>query len=194
MFEQIKEVVTIQMALSQYTDVEPNRYGKVRCPLHNEKSASFKIYENNTFYCFGCGAGGDVVKFVQLLMNVSARDAADILEGDFGISGHLSKYELFKAQRKHAQERNEKETNKKIEQDAMNVLGEYHQCLWNNLPIKGCSTLTDDNMIAVRDFKRVECICDYMLYASTAERMIWILDNKKYLERLKNELATLSNN
>ena len=36
------------------------------CPFHNEKSPSFNVYpENNSFYCFGCGAGGDAVSFTK---------------------------------------------------------------------------------------------------------------------------------
>ena len=38
------------------------------CPFHNEKSPSFNVYpENNSFYCFGCGAGGDVITFLSLI-------------------------------------------------------------------------------------------------------------------------------
>ena len=41
------------------------------CPFHNEKTPSFHIYtENNTFYCFGCGAGGDVITFIRRIENL----------------------------------------------------------------------------------------------------------------------------
>jgi hypothetical protein len=46
------------------------------CPIHKEKTASFCIYhKTNTFYCFGCHAGGDSIRFVQLLHNLSFKDA-----------------------------------------------------------------------------------------------------------------------
>lgn len=53
------------------------------CPLHNEKTASFVIYlDSNTFYCFGaCGVGGDNIKFIQLLNNVSFLEASNFLKG-----------------------------------------------------------------------------------------------------------------
>ena len=36
------------------------------CPFHSEKSPSFTVYPNdNSFYCFGCGAGGDVITFIK---------------------------------------------------------------------------------------------------------------------------------
>lgn len=41
------------------------RYFWGRCPFHNEKSASFHVREEGNYYCFGCGAGGDIFSFVQ---------------------------------------------------------------------------------------------------------------------------------
>ncbi|MFA5995580.1 MAG: CHC2 zinc finger domain-containing protein [Patescibacteria group bacterium] len=50
------------------------------CPLHNEKTASFTIYTSkNTFYCFGCNKGGDVIAFVQLLHSLTFREAVQYL-------------------------------------------------------------------------------------------------------------------
>lgn len=42
------------------------KLGFVRCPIHNERTASFKIYPDNRWYCYGCGKGGDTVDFVML--------------------------------------------------------------------------------------------------------------------------------
>lgn len=42
------------------------------CPFHNDKNSSFYVYpETNSFYCFGCQKGGDVIKFVKLLYGFS---------------------------------------------------------------------------------------------------------------------------
>jgi DNA primase len=38
---------------------------KMRCPFHNENTASFFIYPNNSYYCFGCASGGNVVSFMM---------------------------------------------------------------------------------------------------------------------------------
>ena len=40
---------------------------KACCPFHNEKTPSFSVYTGNDehFYCYGCGAGGDVITFVM---------------------------------------------------------------------------------------------------------------------------------
>jgi len=45
------------------------------CPFHSEKGASFTVYEENTFYCFGCGAGGDAAEFVMKFYNIDFPEA-----------------------------------------------------------------------------------------------------------------------
>lgn len=56
---------------------------KACCPFHSEKSPSFTIFASGQrFYCFGCGAKGDVLDFVQRSQGVSLRDAAAMLGGD----------------------------------------------------------------------------------------------------------------
>lgn len=55
---------------------------KACCPLHADKSPSFTIFDGGRrFQCFGCGAGGDVLDFLQQLHRVSLREAADMLTG-----------------------------------------------------------------------------------------------------------------
>jgi hypothetical protein len=50
------------------------------CPIHGEKTPSFRVNENKgRFYCFGCGAGGDVIRFVELIEGCSFREALAIL-------------------------------------------------------------------------------------------------------------------
>ena len=69
--DEIKRRVKIRDVLKQYGGMEPDRKGFCRCPLHNERTASFRLYEgNNSFYCYGCGQGGDVIKLYQLLRGI----------------------------------------------------------------------------------------------------------------------------
>lgn len=59
-----------------------NKYA-TNCPFHKDKHPSFFIYpETNSFYCFGCGVGGDVIKFVELLFNYSFKEAVKWLGGE----------------------------------------------------------------------------------------------------------------
>lgn len=56
------------------------------CPFHGEKTASFNLYpETNSFYCFGCGAGGDVITFVKRIENLDYMDAVKFLADRSGM-------------------------------------------------------------------------------------------------------------
>lgn len=56
------------------------------CPFHGEKTASFNLYpETNSFYCFGCGAGGDVVTFIKRIENLDYMDAVRFLADRAGM-------------------------------------------------------------------------------------------------------------
>lgn len=57
------------------------------CPFHNEKTPSFNIYpENGSFYCFGCGVGGDVITFVRRIENLDYMEAVRLLAQRAGLT------------------------------------------------------------------------------------------------------------
>ena len=56
------------------------------CPFHSEKTPSFVVYpETQSFYCFGCGAGGDVITFVRKISNLDYVEAVKLLAGRAGM-------------------------------------------------------------------------------------------------------------
>lgn len=56
------------------------------CPFHNEKSPSLHIYpDTQSFYCFGCGAGGDVITFIRRIANLDYVEAVRLLAGRVGM-------------------------------------------------------------------------------------------------------------
>ncbi len=56
------------------------------CPFHSEKTPSFTVFPaTKSFYCFGCGAGGDVVTFIQKMENLDYRDALEFLAKRAGV-------------------------------------------------------------------------------------------------------------
>ena len=56
------------------------------CPFHNEKTPSFTVYpENGSFYCFGCGAGGDVITFIRQIENLDYLEAVKYLADRTGL-------------------------------------------------------------------------------------------------------------
>ncbi len=65
--EKIKERLSIEEVVSSYIQVEKaGKNLKARCPFHNEKTPSFYISpDRGSYYCFGCGAKGDIFTFVE---------------------------------------------------------------------------------------------------------------------------------
>src|SRR4029450_9008785 len=57
------------------------------CPFHGEKTPSFQVHgDRGFFHCFGCGVGGDIIKFVELFDKVTFPEAVRQLAGRFGLS------------------------------------------------------------------------------------------------------------
>ena len=83
-FERVKAAVTLRQAAKAYgLRVLPN--GMTCCPFHEDKHPSLKLNEDY-FFCFGCGASGDVIDFTARLFGISPKDATEKLAADFGIS------------------------------------------------------------------------------------------------------------
>ena len=77
--EELKYKCDLVEVISQYVPLQKKggRYFGC-CPFHNEKTASFCV-NNGWYHCFGCGATGDVVKFVMEMESVSFYDAVKLL-------------------------------------------------------------------------------------------------------------------
>lgn len=73
--------------VSRYVSLKrAGRLYKGLCPFHNERSPSFMIYpETQSYYCFGCGAGGDVIKFVMEMNSLSYIEAIRFLAQNCGM-------------------------------------------------------------------------------------------------------------
>ena len=83
-FEAGRAAVTPRMAAKRYG--LPGRQGNMACcPFHNDRTPSMKLNEDY-FYCFGCGAHGDVIDLTAQLFRLSPADAARKLAADFGIA------------------------------------------------------------------------------------------------------------
>ena len=83
-FETIKAAVTPMQAAEHYgLRVLPN--GMTCCPFHKDRHPSMKL-NKDYFFCFGCGASGDVIDFTARLFGISLKDAAEKLAADFSIN------------------------------------------------------------------------------------------------------------
>ena len=85
---EIKYRNDIETAVSQYVNLKRRGKNLVGlCPFHSEKTPSFTVYpENGSFYCFGCGAGGDVFTFTGLIENLDYIESVKLLAERSGVS------------------------------------------------------------------------------------------------------------
>ena len=66
------------------------------CPFHSEKTGSFYIYPNTqSFYCFGCGAGGDTISFLRRIENLEYIEAVKLL-AERGVDAALVSFHTLK--------------------------------------------------------------------------------------------------
>lgn len=97
-FELIKRAAPIRDVVEMLTGSTVDRHGFCRCPFHNEKTASLKIYpDTNSFYCFGCHASGDVIDFTARATNKSPKEAAALLSELFHLNGNRTSRTAQKA-------------------------------------------------------------------------------------------------
>jgi DNA primase len=85
--EEVKARVNIADVVGSYVALKPASAGSLKglCPFHQEKSPSFNVRPLQGFYhCFGCGAGGDVYKFLQEMESLSFYEAVENLAGKVG--------------------------------------------------------------------------------------------------------------
>jgi len=85
--EKIKERLGIVDVVRSYIPVEKAGASyKAKCPFHNEKTASFNISpERNVYYCFGCGARGDIFTFVEEFEGLDFAGALTFLADKAGV-------------------------------------------------------------------------------------------------------------
>lgn len=84
---QLKQANPIDSVMSSYVNlIRRGRNYVCLCPFHSEKSPSCTVYpETDSFYCFGCGAGGDTVNFIRLIENLEYMEAVKLLAERSGI-------------------------------------------------------------------------------------------------------------
>jgi len=71
----IKARLSIHIVLTNY-GLKPDKHEMLNCPFHEDKSPSLKVYpKTNTFNCFGCGANGDQIQFIELYQKCTKHEA-----------------------------------------------------------------------------------------------------------------------
>ena len=118
LFDTVKAAVTPRMAAERY-GLPIQQGSMICCPFHADRTPSMKLNEDY-FYCFGCGATGDVIDLAARLFGLSGYDAAKKLAANFDIAGQKPSI-LARLQRGASQA--------EAERRCFRVLGDYLQIL-----------------------------------------------------------------
>ena len=172
LFETVKAAVTPRMAAERY-GLPIQQGSMICCPFHADRTPSMKLNEDY-FYCFGCGASGDVVALTAQLFNIPPAEAAKKLAADFGITGQKPSI-LAKLQRGKSQEETERR--------CFRVLGDYLQILqdWK----AHCAPQSPEDAIdpryaeACHMLERIENMLDILTYGTPKERAEVVADLQK---------------
>lgn len=127
--EELKYKCDIVEIISQYVPLQKKggRYFGC-CPFHNEKTGSFCVNQNEGYYhCFGCGASGDVIKFISERESIDFFDAVKLLADKVGLPMPEVKFDPAYEQKKER-----KETLRQLMRDAARF---YRNTLLD--PVKG---------------------------------------------------------
>ena len=172
LFETVKAAVPPRMAAERY-GLPIQQGNMICCPFHADRTPSMKLNEDY-FYCFGCGASGDVIEFTSKLFGISALDAAKKLAADFGITGQKPSI-LAKLQRGKSQAETERR--------CFRVLGDYLQVLqdWKT----NCAPQSPEDAIdpryaeACHMLERIGNMLDILAFGTPQERAEVVADLQK---------------
>ena len=185
-FETIKAAVPLRQAAETY-GLRVLRNGMTCCPFHEDRHPSMKL-NKDYFFCFGCGASGDVIDFTARLFGLSPYAAAQKLETDFGID----------AETKLLPFPNHAEPSRDRERLCICVLREYlrHLCIWQlryrpekpEDPIHPRFAEAMKALPTVNHFR--DCLLGNDLFL--AEKTAKTLCDDGHIQRLSEYLGTLS--
>ncbi len=128
--EEIKKTYSMRDILERY-GMHPDRSGFICCPFHKEKTASMKIYQGS-YYCFGCGAHGDVFDFVSAMDNLSFREAFLDLGGTYEhreetFGERMARYHSRKEREMQLKQADTLQEKRKLNNDLIDIYRDWYQ-------------------------------------------------------------------
>ena len=192
LFETVKQSITIREAAERY-GIEVKRGGMVCCPFHDDKNPSMKL-NKEYFYCFGCGATGDVIDLASRLYNLSPKEAAEKLAQDFGL--------IYDSQapprRNYVRQKTETQQFREDRQRCYRILSDYYYLLkkWeaDNSPRTPEEEPHPRFVEAIQKKTYVEYLLDLFLYESEEEQKAWIAEHTAEITHLERRLKIMAEN
>ena len=191
-FEAVKQSVSTRDAAAFY-GIEVKRNGMACCPFHDDKNPSMKLNEEY-FYCFGCGATGDVIDFTAKLFDLSPKEAAEKLAQDFGL--------IYDSQapprRRYVRQKTEAQKFREDRRRCYRVLSDYYYLLkkWesDNSPRTPEEEPHPRFVEAIQKKTYVEYLLDLFLYESEEEQKAWIAEHTAEITHLERRLKIMAEN
>ena len=191
-FETVKQFVTVREAAERY-GIEVKRGGMACCPFHDDKNPSMKLNEEY-FYCFGCGATGDVIDLTARLYNLSPKEAAEKLAQDFGL--------IYDSQapprRNYVRQKTEARKFREDRQRCYRVLSDYYYLLKKWEADRSPRTPEEEPhprfVEAIQKKPYVEYLLDLFLYESEEEQKAWIAEHTAEITHLERRLKIMAEN
>ena len=189
-FEVVKQSVTVREAAELY-GIEVSRSGMACCPFHDDRHPSLKLNEDY-FYCFGCGATGDVIDFTARLYDLSPKEAAEKLAQDFGLSYDRK----APIRRNYVRQKSEVQLRKEKREHAWRVLADYYHLLrkWET----DFSPRTPDEdphprfLEAVQKKEYMGYLLDTFLDSSNEERDQWIAEHTAEISAIERRVNLMA--
>ena len=189
-FETVKQSVTIREAAERY-GIEVGRNSMACCPFHDDKNPSMKL-NKDYFYCFGCGATGDVIGLTARLYNLSPKEAAEKLAQDFGL--------IYDSQapprRNYVRQKTEAQKFKESRDHAFRILADYFHLLrkWetNYTPKTPVESMHPRFLEAVQQKDYIGYLLDSFLEDSPEEQKLWIAEHQSTIANLERRVNIMA--
>ena len=189
-FETVKQSITVREAAQMY-GIEINRSGMACCPFHDDKNPSMKLNEEY-FYCFGCGATGDVIDFTARLYNLSPKEAAEKLAQDFGLAYDSQ----APPRRRYVRQKSEAQKFKEDRDHTFRVLADYFHLLrkWETdyTPKTPEENPHPRFMEAIQRKDYVGYLLDFFLEDGPEEQKLWIAEHQSEIANLERRVKFMA--
>ena len=170
--------------------IEVNRSGMACCPFHDDKNPSMKLNEEY-FYCFGCGATGDVIDLTARLYNLSPKEAAEKLAQDFGLI-----YDGQAPPRRYVRQKTETQKFQENRDHAFRVLADYFHLLrkWETgyTPKTPEAPMHPRFLEAVQQKDYIGYLLDSFLEDSPEEQKLWIAEHQSEIANLERRVKFMA--
>ena len=189
-FEAVKQSITVREAAQMY-GIEVNRSGMACCPFHDDKYPRMKLNEEY-FYCFGCGATGDVIDFTARLYNLSPKEAAEKLAQDFGLAYDSQ----APPRRRYVRQKSEAQKFKEDRDHTFRVLADYFHLLrkWETdyTPKTPEENPHPRFMEAIQRKDYVGYLLDFFLEDGPEEQKLWIAEHQSEIANLERRVKFMA--